>query len=300
MAEAQTPEGSALRLRSDAERLTAALPPLLADAERLAATLMTGDHGRKRAGNGETFWQYRRAEPGDPFTDIDWRRSARSDRLYVRQTEWEAAQTVSLWVDPSEAMTYAGNARTRTKGERAALLALALAVVLNRGGERFRLIGSAAGDAKRGKTQLEKVAAELMRETVRPDYGAMPLTRLEQGSRAVFLSDFLGPRETLIAQVAQAADQGVAGCLVQVMDETEETFPFDGRTKFESMAGALKYETDRARALKPAYQARIAERQAELKDLARRTGWLYLKHFTNESPRKAMLWLYAALEGFKR
>ena len=66
------------------------------------------------------------------------------------------------------------------------------------------------------------------------------------------------------------------------------------------MAGALEYETDRAKALKPAYQARIAERQEELRDLARRTGWLYLKHLTNESPRAAMLWLYAALEGFKR
>ena len=294
------PAAGALRLRSDAERLTAALPPLLAEAERLAATLMMGEHGRKRAGHGETFWQYRRAMPGDPYQDIDWRRSARSDRLYVRQTEWEAAQTVSLWVDPSEAMTYSGDSRTRTKGERAALLALAVAVILNRGGERFRLVGTAAAEAKRGRTQLEKIAAELLREGDRPDYGAMPLTRLEQGSRAVFFSDFLGPRETLIAQVAQAADQGVTGCLVQVMDATEETFPFDGRTKFRSMKGALEYQTDRARALRPAYQERVAARQAELRDMARRTGWLYLRHLTNESPRAAMLWLYAALEGFRR
>ncbi len=96
LAEALTPQGQALRLRAEAERQTAALPPLLADAQRLAATLILGEHGRRRAGQGETFWQYRRAEAGDPFTSIDWRRSARSDRLYVRQTEWEAAQTVSL------------------------------------------------------------------------------------------------------------------------------------------------------------------------------------------------------------
>ena len=171
--------------------------------------------------------------------------------LYVRQTEWEAAQTVSLWVDPSQAMTYAGDRRKLpTKGDRAALLALALVVVLNRGGERFRLIGTAADQAKRGKGHMEKIAMELVGSGERPDYGAMPLTRLSQGSRAVFFSDFLGPRETLIAQVAQAADQGVMGCLVQVMDATEESFPFDGRTKFRSMGGGLEYETDRARSLK--------------------------------------------------
>ena len=104
----------------------------------------------------------------------------------------------------------------------------------------------------------------------------------------------------MIAQVEQAADQGVSGCIVQVMDETEESFPFDGRTHFQSMGGALNYETDRAKALRPAYQERIATRKAELADLARRTGWLYYHHLTRETPRQAMLWLYAALEGFRR
>ena len=300
MADTLTDQENALRLRSDAEVLTGALPPLLADARQLAATVVLGDHGRKRPGQGETFWQYRRAIPGDAYGSIDWRRSARADRLYVRQTEWESAQTVALWVDPSQAMTYAGSRKVPPKGERAALLALALAVVLNRGGERLRLLGTNASEPKRGKTQVEKIALELTRTAEQPDYGAPPLARLARGSRAAFFSDFLGPRDTLIAQVAQAADQGVTGCIVQVLDETEETFPFDGRTKFESMGGGLKYETDRARALRPAYQERLETRKAELKDLARQTGWLYLRHLTSEPPRAAMLWLYSALEGFKR
>ena len=113
-------------LRRDAERISGALPPLLAEAQHLAATVVLGEHGRRRAGQGETFWQYRRAIPGDAFSSIDWRRSARSDRLYVRQTEWEAAQTVNLWVDPGQAMTYSGARNRPSKAERAALLAVAL------------------------------------------------------------------------------------------------------------------------------------------------------------------------------
>jgi len=290
----------ALALRHDAEVQAAALPPLLAEAQHLAATVVLGEHGRRRAGQGETFWQYRRAIQGDPFSSIDWRRSARSDRLYVRQTEWEAAQTISLWVDPGQAMGYSGARERDSKGARAALLALALGIVLNRGGERLSLIGTDAAQPRRGVRQLERMTSELMRDTDRPDYGAPPLTRFPHGSRAVFFSDFLGPRDGLVAQVAQAADQGVSGCLVQVLDETEESFPFDGRTVFRSMGGEIEYETDRARSLRSAYQDKLNRRKEELKDLARRTGWLYLHHLTSMPPRSAMLWLYAALEGFRR
>lgn len=291
---------TALKLRSASEELSAALPPLLAEAQHLAATVILGDHGRRRAGQGESFWQYRRAIPGDEFTAIDWRRSARSDLLYIRQTEWEAAQTVSLWVDHGQAMGYRGKKATPTKGERAAILALALSILLNRAGERIALIGTEAAEPKRGIRQLERIAGELARDRERPDYGTPPLAKMPHGSRAVFLSDFLGPRDALLRLVGEAADQGVQGALVQVLDETEETFPFDGRTIFQSMSGEIEFETDRARSLRDAYKEKLSRRKDELADLARETGWLYLHHVTAEPPRKALLWLYAALEGFRR
>lgn len=291
---------AALDLRSKSETLASALPPLLVEAEHLAATVILGDHGRRRAGQGENFWQYRRAVPGDEFSAIDWRRSARSDHLYIRQTEWEAAQTVSLWVDPGQAMTYRGSKGVTTKGERAAILALSLAVLLNRGGERIALMDTDAAEPKRGMRQIERFASELLRSRERPDYGAPPLSPLPHGSRAVFFSDFMGSREALLRQIGEAADQGVRGCLVQVLDETEESFPFDGRTIFQSMAGEIEFETDRARSLKSAYLDRLAQRKDELQALSGDTGWLYLHHLTSMPPRGALLWLYQALEGFRR
>src|SRR5271156_2368233 len=84
-------------LKHRAEELAAQLPPLLVEAERVAVTVSQGVHGRRRVGQGETFWQFRQYEPGDAATRIDWRESAKSQRLYVRETEWEAAQSVWLW-----------------------------------------------------------------------------------------------------------------------------------------------------------------------------------------------------------
>src|SRR3981189_1289102 len=93
-----------------AEELAAALPPLLVAAERVASTAAQGVHGRRRVGQGETFWQFRQYQPGDAAARVDWRESAKSQRLYIRETEWEAAQSVWLWRDASPSMDYSSAA----------------------------------------------------------------------------------------------------------------------------------------------------------------------------------------------
>src|SRR6185437_16438381 len=129
-------------LRHRAEAAAAALPPLLVAAERVAATVAQGVHGRRRVGLGETFWQFRQYQPGDPASRIDWRESAKTQRLFIREMEWEAAQSVFLWRDTSASMDYASDATLPTKRARADLLILALAALLLRGGERVTLLGS--------------------------------------------------------------------------------------------------------------------------------------------------------------
>ena len=132
------------------------MPPLLVAAERVAATVAQGVHGRRRVGQGETFWQFRQYQPGDAASRIDWRESAKSQRLYVRETEWEAAQSVWLWRDASPSMDYssAGISAVRwpTKGERAELL--------------LRRPGEPAGARRR--------AADVARQRRRADRAAAP------------------------------------------------------------------------------------------------------------------------------
>jgi uncharacterized protein (DUF58 family) len=283
-------------LRRDAERISGTLPPLMAEAERLAASVVAGAHGRKRAGPGETFWQYRQAMPGDPNTAIDWRRSARSDHLYIREMEWEAAQTVWIWRDDALAMDYRSRAAPRSKAERASLLALALSVLLIRGGERVSLVGTEAERPLTGETQLNRIGTVLARPRAeRPDFGAPPDAGWLRGGKAVFLSDFLGPIEPIEGAVNRAAEAGLTGALVQILDPSEEGFPFDGRMIFESMGGAVDFETHRARGLAEAYRRRMAERRDALERLARRCGWRMTVHHTDVSPRKGLIWLHGAL-----
>ncbi len=290
----------ATRLRGDAEKVGGSLPPLLAEAERLAMTVAFGVHGRRRAGIGENFWQYRRAVPGDVLTQVDWRRSARSDIQYIRQKEWEAAQTVSIWCDDAQAMDYKGDKSEFTKAERARLLSLALAVLLVKAGERVSLLGTDAVQPRTGELQLNRIAMELAQDREgRPDYGKPPQAQYRSSGRAVFLSDFMGDKEQVFPALAHAAQNNVSGVFLQIVDDTEEDFPFDGRTIFRSVGGSVEFETQRARALRDAYRKRLSERRELLRDVARNTGWQFTIHRTSESPRAALLWLYMAIGGLR-
>lgn len=282
-------------LRSRSEAVAASLPPLMADAEQLAATVLLGVHGRKRAGTGDEFWQYRPAEMGDSYRAIDWRRSARSDGHYLRQTEWQAAQSVMIGVDDAASMTYSGDRSRPSKLRRAQTLAMALAIIAVRGGERVGLT-HLAKPPRGGQAQLLRMADALMDGSERPEYGAPKPQIMPAGARAVFFSDFLGDPAAIETVLGRAADRGVSGALVQILDPVEEAFPFDGRTLFESMGGAIRFETLKARALRDEYLERLAARKDSLEAMTRRTGWRFHVHHTDAPAEPTLLWLYQALE----
>lgn len=281
-------------LRAGAEALAAPLPPLLAEAEHLAATVILGDHGRRRPGLGDDFWQYRPAMAGDDARAIDWRRSARSDASFVQDKEWQIAQSVVLWVDPSASLRFASDKRLPEKAARARLLAMATALLLLRGGERVGLSGRELPPA-RGSQQAARLADLLSRDDA-ADYGAPETGGLLPHSRALFVSDFLGDISGIEAALTAAADRGVRGALLQVLDPQEEAFPFDGRTIFESVGGTLRHETLKAGDLRGRYIARLAERKDRLATLARATGWQVTTHHTDRPAVSALLWLFGALE----
>ena len=261
----------------------------------VAATILLGAHGRRRSGMGDEFWQYRPSMPGDEARAIDWRRSARSDAHFVREKEWQAAQSVLLWVDDALSMEFTSDKDLTTKGARARLLALATAILLIRGGERVAL--AALGTPPRsGELQLLRIAQGLSEGSDRPDYGAPEVRGMLAHSRAVFVSDFMGDLAPLTTQLTKAADRGVKGVMLQVLDPQEEAFPFDGRTIFESMGRSVSHETLKAGDLRDRYLTRLAERKDALQTLARRTGWLYHCHHTSDPAQSALLWTYSALE----
>ncbi|UPG72533.1 DUF58 domain-containing protein [Roseomonas gilardii subsp. gilardii] len=275
-----------------AEVAAGALPPLLVAAERVAATVMQGVHGRRRPGQGDAFWQFRPFVTGDSVTRMDWRQSAKADRLFVRETEWEAAQTVGLWRDAGPGMDWSGSPGRITKRERAELLLLALGALLLRGGERLRLFGDGRGPVRTlaGRGALPVLAEALSRHT-----GPPRDQRLPRHARAVLFGDFLAPLEETRSAVSALAAQGVHGHLVQVLDPAEESLPFAGRVRFEALSGGDATLVPRVEGIRDLYAERLAAHRDGLATIARAAGWNLLVHRTDQPPEAALLALWQAL-----
>src|SRR5436189_1106952 len=129
------------RATGSGRALAAVMPRLILESRKIAATVIHGLHGRRRAGSGENFWQFRRFVSGEEARRIDWRRSARDDNLYVREREWEAAHTIWLWPDRSLSMAFSSKLARESKLDRTLTIAFALAEILVEAGERVGLPG---------------------------------------------------------------------------------------------------------------------------------------------------------------
>jgi uncharacterized protein (DUF58 family) len=297
---------AAMPLRERAEQAAAALPPLLVAAERVAVTVAQGVHGRRRVGQGEAFWQFRQYQPGDPAGRIDWRESGKSQRLYIRETEWEAAQSVWLWRDASPSMDYssaryvAGGAWP-AKRDRADLILVALASLLVRGGERLTLLGSGLAPMT-GRVALSRLVQLLGRESAAPpeDPGLPPFEPLPRAGQLVLVGDFLAPLDRVNAAVARFAGAGLKGHLLQIADPAEEDLPFAGRVRFEGLEEHHEVVISRVETVRADYDVRFRRHRDALAEIARAVGWTLGYHRTDHPPHLALLALHAALSADRR
>ena len=185
------------------------MPALLIEAQRVAHTVAHGTHGRRRAGPGETFWQFRLYDRNDSATGIDWRRSASSDRLFVREREWEAAHTAWLWVDLSPSMRFRSSLSKTSKESRAVVLALAMTELL---AARRR----ARRADRRPSLQGTQRHAPRRRDSDGRDRRGEPAAaaKLSRFSECLLFSDFLEPVAETSERLEEIAAQGVRGHLV--------------------------------------------------------------------------------------
>lgn len=275
---------SALAARVEAENLAGALEGLLLEARRLA-TFASGVHGRRRAGSGEAFWQYRDHRPEDGARLVDWRRSGRSERLYVREREHEAVQTAWFWLDPADGFAWSSGAAV-SKRRRGLVLALATALLANRGGERIAALPD--GPPRLGPYAVERLAADLLAQRAGP-LGAPT-------GAVVLVSDFYAPVEELRARLSGVAGAGARGALLMIADPAEEDFPFTGRTQFEGVEAGPPVLFGRAEAARDAYLTRLAEHRGAVRALAQACGLGFVAHRTDRPPAPALAAIAAALD----
>jgi len=280
------------RAVGESRTLAAAMPRLILEARRVAATVIHGMHGRRRAGPGENFWQYRRFISGESAARVDWRRSARDDHLYVREHEWEAAHTVWIWPDRSPSMAFSSPPVRDSKLYRTLVIALALAEVLVEGGERVGMPGLMRPTGSRNV--VERMAQAIVHDrnerlSLPPDFAPSPLAEI------VLLSDLWSDIAQTRRTLAQLSGSGAHGHVVQIVDPAEETFPYWGRIEFVEPEGGGRITAGRAETWKADYDARLKRHRAEIKSETDRLGFSFTIHRTDRPASEILLALQARI-----
>ncbi len=283
---------AAERAIGEGRTLAAAMPRLILEARRVAATVIHGLHGRRRAGPGENFWQYRRFVSGEPASRVDWRRSARDDHLYVREQEWEAAHTVWIWPDRSPSMQFTSPLVHDSKLYRALVMAMALAEVLVEGGERVGIPGLMRPSGSRNV--VEQIAQAIVhdrseRASLPPNFAPSPLAEV------VLLSDLWSDIGDVRRTITQLSGRGAHGHVVQIVDPAEETFPYWGRVEFVEREGGGRITAGRAETWRADYTARVARHRIEIRNETDRLGWSFTIHRTDRPATELLLALHARI-----
>jgi len=284
--------GSVRQATVGARKLADAMPRLILEARRVASTVIHGLHGRRRAGPGENFWQYRRFMSGEPAQNVDWRRSARDDHLYVREREWEASHTVWIWPDRSPSMTFTSVLAKDSKLERALVVAFALAEVLVQGGERVGVPGLTRPTASRNV--IEKMAEAILhdpteRASLPPSFAPSPL------SEVVLLSDLWVPMSDVRGKITQLSATGAHGHVIQIVDPAEESFPYSGRVEFIEPEGAGSVTAGRAEAWRDDYRAIVERHRAAIRAETDLRGWSFAVHRTDRPASELLLVLHSRM-----
>lgn len=224
---------------------------------------LSGRHKSPYAGRSLEFREHREYSPGDDLRHVDWKVWGRQDRLYVKQFEEETNLRATVVVDNSASMGYQPlDARAMTKHEYAATAACALAYLLVRqhdavGAVAFaeRVVGALPARNRVG--QIAAIAETL----ASPASGAKTALRaaLAEASESlprrgvvVLLSDLLCDPAELADGLAMLRARGADSIVLQVLDEDELNFPFEGPTTFVGLESDARLDAN-PRALRGRY-----------------------------------------------
>lgn len=281
-------------LRRAAEEAASDLPALMARAEKAVANMLHGEHAQRKPGIGERFWQYREYAPGDRPQDIDWRQSAKGDRVYIKQKEWQTTQTAVFWCAGGAGMDFTSGRRFASKAVEARTLTLALAILMTRAGEQVGLYGG--GRSGRTELSLQRIGEALVSENgFKDDLPDPAAARLPLHCTLVQIGDFLSPLEDIEATFKKLSARSSSGLVIQVLDPAEIELPYSGRVLFETPGGSMREPVNHVESIREQYKARIEFHINGLRSLCRQQQWHYVLHRTDRDVAETLAEVWASM-----
>jgi uncharacterized protein (DUF58 family) len=291
MALFRTKSPDTLPLRQRAEDAAAHLTFLMAEADKAVVSILHGEHRQRKSGSGERFWQFREYHLGDRPQDIDWRQSGKTDRVFIRQKEWQTNQSCYFWTARSESMAFQSSTELPTKADAARIITLAMALLLTHGGEEVGILGS----PRKGRSQaaLQTLADSLIEPVWVTQ--SLPLPEAPRNSSLFLAGDFLDPLESIDQTFKNLSAQSDSGFVVQILDPAEIELPYEGRAVFEAPTDKQRELVNNVSSIRDEYNRRIKAHIEGVKNICRTCEWHHVLHPTNREIKDTLLEIWTTL-----
>jgi uncharacterized protein (DUF58 family) len=187
-----------------------------------------GERISSKAGYSPVIMDYRYYQKGDAVKDIDWKLSARTEKLYVKIREGYRQTDFIIVLDGSGSMRtiYNGSVSKFTT-------ALTLAYIAGRSAlkSRDRVYISYAGEKLRAETEYSLVDLLTDIET-RNAEDAFRDSGIDSSTNVFMLSDFFIETDTLSNYLKALSHKTKNIFMISIHDPCEENFNFNGRFRF--------------------------------------------------------------------
>ncbi|HKQ99143.1 MAG TPA: DUF58 domain-containing protein [Pyrinomonadaceae bacterium] len=265
-------------------------------ARTVVEGFLTGLHKSPYRGLSQEFAEHRPYIAGDELRRIDWRVYARTDRLYVKESEEETNAPVRLLLDVSASLGFAPRLGV-SKLDYARYLTAALAYLSNRQGDRVGLVcfneeTQSSIPARGGLRHLQTIllALEGLEARGRTSIGPVLLRQASQWKRrglAVLVSDLYDEPGEVVEAIARVRRARHDVIVFHLLDRAEKLLEPHGTYEFHDLETneTLLADTDRVRR---AYVAEMDELRAYFRRELERAGADYVELDSAEPLDKAL------------
>lgn len=252
-------------------------------ARRPKEGTVTGRHTSPHKGFSVEFAEHRQYVSGDDLRNLDWRVYGKSDRYYIKQFIEETNMRVTILVDTSGSMAYAGNqgiamgdTQHVTKFQYARYLCAAISYMLIRQQDAVGLVTFADGIKKYLRptakpSQIKKILEEL-RDTGTGAETRCAATfheiaeRIPSRGMVIVISDLFDDAEEIKNALHHFRWKNHEVIVFHVMAEEELTFPFDKFNEFRCLEIAgVRVPIDPS-TIRASYLERVQEHLRKLRE----------------------------------
>ena len=233
-------------------------------ARLIVEGFVSGLHKSPHKGFSVEFAEHREYVPGDDLRYVDWKVYGKSDRYYLKQYEEETNFSCYLLVDSSESMKYRSDNAAVSKLEYAKYIAAALGYLVVK---QQDAVGLATFDreithfvqASSQPSHLTRIVEML--ESLEPVHETSlgPVLndlaeRIKRRGMAILISDCLTDPDDLFLGLRHFRYRKHDVSILQIVDPSEEDFPFDTPALFRGYENGGAQMTD-PRNIRTAYRS---------------------------------------------